>query len=77
MRYLLAILIPPLALLLYGKFFQFLINLVLWAVVLVLCVLGIGLFLLWVPAMHAILVFLSAKSDKRFETLVDAIKTSK
>jgi uncharacterized membrane protein YqaE (UPF0057 family) len=55
MMYLLAILLPPVAVLLVGKPFQAIINLFLT-------------MLLWVPgAIHAILVVSEKKADKRAE----------
>ncbi len=61
MLYLIAILLPPLAVLLCGKPFQFLLNLL-------LCFLG------WVPGMiHAILVVADEKARERNQALIDAI----
>jgi uncharacterized membrane protein YqaE (UPF0057 family) len=60
--YLLAILLPPVAVLLAGKPFQAAINLVLT-------------LLLWVPGMiHAILVVHNHYADKRTERLIEAQK---
>jgi uncharacterized membrane protein YqaE (UPF0057 family) len=62
MRYLLAILLPPVAVLLCGKPMQFLLNLV-------LCV------PLWFPAViHAILVVNGHLADKRTGRIVHAIQ---
>lgn len=56
--YLLAILCPPIAVLLAGKPFQALINFFLW-------------LMLWVPgSIHAILIVREYKEEKRFERLV-------
>lgn len=74
MRYLIALLVPPLALLLCGKIFQFLISLVLCVVVIVLCLFVIGFFLIWVPALHAILVVHSHLADKRNRELINAVQ---
>lgn len=62
MLYVLAVLVPPLAVLLVGKPFQALIN--------------FGLcFLLWVPAViHAIAVVSEAKADRRNEKLARAMR---
>ncbi len=61
MMYLIAILIPPLAVLLCGKPVQFLLNLL-------LCLFG------WVPGMiHAILVVADQKAQERNQALIDAI----
>ena len=65
MRYLLAILLPPLAVLLCGKPFQFLLN-----VCLTLC--------LWIPGMlHAILVVHDHHDEERTNRIVRAIEARK
>ena len=62
MRYFLAIILPPLAVLLCGKPFQFLLNLL-------LTLLG------WVPGVvHAILVVHTHLDDKRTERLIREMK---
>lgn len=64
MRYLLAILLPPVAVLICGKPFQFLINLILT-------------FFFWLPGViHAILVVNSYLADQRTERLERAIRES-
>ena len=61
MMYLIAILIPPLAVLLCGKPLQFVLNLL-------LCV------FFWVPGMiHAILVVADTQAQERNQALIDAI----
>ncbi|AWB66344.1 YqaE/Pmp3 family membrane protein [Saccharobesus litoralis] len=65
MMYLLAILLPPLAVLFIGRPIQALLNLVL------------TLFF-WIPgAIHAVLLVHSKKQDKRTKEIVDAIKSNK
>jgi uncharacterized membrane protein YqaE (UPF0057 family) len=62
MRYVLALLLPPLAVLLCGKPIQFLLNIV-------LCL------FLWVPGIiHAILVVHEHLNDKRTDRLIQAMK---
>jgi uncharacterized membrane protein YqaE (UPF0057 family) len=62
MRYLLAILLPPLAVLLCGRPLQALLNLVL-----TLC--------LWVPGMiHAILVVHQHHQDRNAERIIEAMR---
>jgi uncharacterized membrane protein YqaE (UPF0057 family) len=62
MRYLLAIVLPPLAVLLCGKPIQFLLN-----ILLTLC--------FWVPGVvHAILVVHDHLEDKRTDRLLRAIR---
>ena len=64
MLYLLALLLPPLAVLLCGKPFQALLNLV-------LTLLG------WLPgAIHAILVVNSHENDKRTERIIRSLGRS-
>ena len=75
MRYLIALLLPPLALLLCGKIFQFVISLVLCIVVFAMCFIGIGFFLLWIPALHAILVVHSHLADERNKKLIKAVES--
>lgn len=61
MRYFLAIVLPPVAVLLCGKPFQFVMN----------CFLTL---LLWIPGMiHALMVVSSHKADKRTDRIVRAI----
>ena len=62
MRYLIAILLPPLAVFLCGKPIQALLNIVLT-------------LLFWVPGMvHALFVVHSHLADKRTQKIVDAIE---
>jgi uncharacterized membrane protein YqaE (UPF0057 family) len=64
MRYFLAIVLPPAAVLMCGKPIQFLLN----------CLLTL---LLWIPGMiHALMVVSSHKADKRTDKIVRAIKQS-
>jgi len=61
-RYLIAILLPPLAVLMCGKPFQFLLNLVLTLI-------------FWVPGMiHALLVVHDHLEDRRADRIVDAMR---
>ena len=65
MRYLLALILPPLAVLLCGKPIQFVLNIF-------LCL------LFWIPGVvHAILVVNSHLADVRNKKLIKAIKTEK
>ena len=62
MRYFLAIILPPLAVLLCGKPIQFLLNIVLT-------------LLFWLPGVvHALLVVNSHLADKRADKIVQAVK---
>jgi uncharacterized membrane protein YqaE (UPF0057 family) len=64
MRYLLAIIFPPMAVLLCGKPVQFLLNILLT-------------LLFWIPGViHAILVVNSHLADKRTERIEKAIRES-
>jgi uncharacterized membrane protein YqaE (UPF0057 family) len=64
MRYLIAIILPPVAVLLCGKPVQFLLN-----IVLTLCFYFPG-------AIHAILVVSSYQADKRNQKLIRAIENN-
>lgn len=65
MRYLIAIFVPPLAVLLCGKPLQALLNFLL-------------LFLFWIPAVvHALVVVASHKADRRNEKLIQAMNQSR
>ncbi len=62
MRYFLAIILPPLAVLLCGKPFQFILNIL-------LTLLG------WIPGVvHALLVVHNHLADKRTDKIVSAMK---
>ena len=69
MRYLLALLLPPLAILLCGKLIQFTLNLI-------LCIISVmTLLVLWpLPVIHALLVVHSHLADKRIKRLVRAVE---
>ena len=65
MRYFLAIILPPLAVLLCGKPFQFVLNLVLT-------------LLFWIPGViHAILVVNGHLADKRTDRIIQANQKAK
>jgi uncharacterized membrane protein YqaE (UPF0057 family) len=62
MRYFLAIILPPLAVLLCGKPIQFLLNIILT-------------LMFWIPGViHAILVVNSHLADKRTDRIIKAIE---
>ena len=76
MIYFVAILIPPLALLIEGKIFQAIINAVFWILGIVFVILG-G-FILWaITIIHAVIVVHGARSDARTQKIVDAINENK
>ena len=65
MRYLLAIILPPLAVLLCGKPIQFVLNIFLT-------------LLFWIPGViHAILVVNGHLADKRADRIIKAVKKAK
>jgi len=71
MIYILAIFVPPLALLLNGQVFSAVLNLAL----IVPCII-VGLFfpLLWVvPSAHAVIAIYMKREDRRHREIVDAI----
>lgn len=76
MIYLVALVLPPLALLLYGKIFQAIFNLILYVLAWVMFFAGLLFggspgFVIWlIAAAHAILVINNAKKDARLESLL-------
>lgn len=74
MIYLVAILIPPLALLYKGKIFQAIFNAVFWLVGLVFLLVG-GVILWGLTVVWAIVVVKGANDDERTQKIVDAIKS--
>jgi len=76
MIYLVALILPPLALLLYGKIFQAIFNLLIYVLAWVVFIFSLFLggspgFVLWlVAALHAILVINNVKKDARMATLL-------
>jgi hypothetical protein len=77
MIYLLAIFASPLALLVIGKWFQAILNLILYVVAILLTVTIIfhaGGFICWaVAVVHAILVINNRKSEKRHQEMLSAM----
>ena len=76
MIYLLAIVIPPLALLLQGKIFQAILNGIFWVLGLVFLLL-FGWILWGITVLHAIIVINGARADARTQKVVDAINAKK
>lgn len=73
MLYLLALLLPPLAILFCGKFFQAIFNaFVLIGGFLILLIFGSGTWLLC--AIHALFVVYSYKQDKQTDRIIAAMK---
>ncbi|MEX0298583.1 MAG: YqaE/Pmp3 family membrane protein [Kordiimonas sp.] len=69
MMYILALLLPPLALLLSGKPFQALFSAVFWVLAWILAIFGAG-FIVWVIlAAHAILVVRDRNTRKMMEDI--------
>ena len=65
MKYFLAIILPPLAILLCGKPGQFILNVILT-------------FIGWVPGViHALIVVSSSEADRRNKMLIEAVKATK
>jgi hypothetical protein len=77
MRYLFAILVPPLGILLCKRPVHFVVNLVVWLISLPLVLfLGIGLIGWLACIAHAVAVCRMSSVDKRLDRLVDAIRSS-
>lgn len=75
MRYLLAIFVPPLAVILCGKLGQAVFNGILWIIALVTLLVGVGFGFWVVCSIHAILVVNNYLADKRNDKVIEAIKT--
>jgi uncharacterized membrane protein len=80
MIYLVAIFLPPLALLIYGKIFQAIFNFIICVLAIVLGILfivlpGAPFVILWgIAVLHAILAVNSAKQDARAREVADAMR---
>lgn len=80
MIYLIAIFLPPLALLLYGKIFQAIFNFVICALAIVLGIIfivlpGAPFVVLWgIAVLHAVLAVNSAKQDARAREVAEAMR---
>ena len=80
MLYLVSIIVPPLAILLSGKPFQAVFNLLLLILTLLILVGTLGLgsgisFVLWVIAiLHAVFVVHGRNQDRRDQKIIDAVK---
>ena len=80
MIYLVAIFLPPLALLIYGKIFQALFNFIICVLAIVLGILfivlpGAPFVILWgIAVLHAVLAVNSAKQDARAREVADAMR---
>ena len=81
MIYLIAIFLPPLALLLYGKIFQAIFNFIICVLAIVLGIifwlllLGAPFWVIWgIAVLHAVLAVNSAKQDARAREVADAMR---
>lgn len=81
MIYLVAIFVPPLALLLIGKWFQAILNLVLYVAAWILTITIVfawGGFVCWAASvLHAILVINGYRADKRHQEMISAMAGEK
>ena len=80
MIYLVAIFLPPLALLIYGKIFQAIFNFIICVLAIVLGILfivlpGAPFVIMWgIAVLHAVLAVNSAKQDARAREVADAMR---
>ena len=76
MIYILAVLVPPLALLLNGQPFSALFNLIILLPCLILGVLlfPITSFVLLIPSIHAVIAVYMKREDRKHREIVDAIE---
>jgi heme/copper-type cytochrome/quinol oxidase subunit 2 len=69
MLYLIAIILPPLALLLAGKPFQAIISAIVWVLALIFTIFGLGFFMWVVLAVWAVLVVRDRNTRKMMEEI--------
>jgi uncharacterized membrane protein YqaE (UPF0057 family) len=74
MLYLVALILPPLAVLLCGKPFQALINLAIGVLGFVLLVAGVGFFVLPISLIHALFVVHNYYADQRNQRVIRAMR---
>ncbi|WP_119302689.1 YqaE/Pmp3 family membrane protein [Dongia deserti] len=80
MIYLVAIVLPPLALLIYGKIFQAIFNFLICVLAIVLGLIfillpGAPFIVLWgIAVVHAVLAVNSAKQDERARQVADSMR---
>lgn len=82
MIYLVAIFIPPLALLVYGKIFQAIFNLLIWLLAIItlpfailpIITTGLSMMIWGIAVVHAVLAVNSAKQDARARQVSDAMR---
>lgn len=77
MKILIAILLPPLAILLCGRVVLAMVFAVLWIVSIVLCFVGIGFAFLTILAIAAVYVVINTDANKRIDKLTNAIERSR
>ncbi len=82
MIYLLAFFVPPLALLLIGRWFQAIFNLVLYVVAILLSLTIVfwapaGLIVWGICVLHAVLAINADKADRRNRELIEATRNAK
>jgi hypothetical protein len=76
MIYILAVFLPPLALLLNGQPFSALLNLIILVpcIVLGLLLFPITSFVLFIPSIHAVIAIAMKREDRKHREIVDAIE---
>ena len=78
MRYIVAVIVPPLAIAMCKRWGHFVFNLVVWLVSLPLILfLGVGLIGWLICTAHALIVCRMSSIDKRMDRLVNAIQESR
>ena len=74
MRYIFAIFIPPLGILMCKRYGHFVVNLIFWLISLPLCFFGFGVLLWLICIVHALSVCKVSSIDKRIDRVVAAIE---
>lgn len=76
MDYLIALLFPPLAILMKGRVFQAFLNLLMCVVSVSLMLFGIGFLIHIAPIVHAFAVVSKANADRRQQVMISALQTA-
>jgi hypothetical protein len=74
MIYLLAVLLPPLGLLLNGQIFSAILNVILIVLCLLFGILFLAPFLFLVPSIHAVVAIYMKREDRKHREVVEAIE---
>jgi uncharacterized membrane protein YqaE (UPF0057 family) len=74
MRYIFAVFVPPIGVLMCKRYGHFVVNLIFWLVSIPLLFMGVGVILWAICAIHALSVCKVSSIDKRLDRVVKAIE---